>query len=65
MVLFDKSDPIKVLGRAQEPPLHRLGKNGQVPNLVFVEELGRDGKRRLLYYGSRDKYVGAASAAVR
>ena len=54
MVLFDKSDSIKLLARPRSGPLHRLGKNGQVPNLVFVEELGRDGKRRLLYYCSAD-----------
>jgi predicted GH43/DUF377 family glycosyl hydrolase len=67
-VLFDKSDPTKVLARAQEPifePLHEWEKNGRVPNVVFVEGLVRDGNRWLFYYGGADKYVGVASAAVR
>lgn len=67
-VLFDKSDPTKVLARAQEPifePFDEWEKNGQVPNVVFVEGLVRDGNRWLFYYGGADKYVGVASAAVR
>jgi predicted GH43/DUF377 family glycosyl hydrolase len=40
-------------------------KKGQVPNVVFVEGLVRDGNRWLFYYGGADKYVGVASAAVR
>ena len=67
-VLFDKSDPTKVLARAQEPifePVQDWEKNGQVPNVVFVEGLVREGDRWLFYYGGADKYVGVASAAVR
>ncbi len=63
-----ESDPTKVLARAQEPifePVYDWEKNGQVPNVVFVEGLVRDGKRWLFYYGGADKYVGVASAAVR
>lgn len=44
-VLFDKSDPTKVLARAQEPifePVQDWEKKGQVPNVVFVEGLVRD-----------------------
>ena len=67
-VLFDKSDPTKVLARAQQPifePVHDWEKNGQVPNVVFVEGLVRDGSRWLFYYGGADKYVGVASASAR
>ena len=38
--------------------MHDWEKNGQVPNVVFVEGLVRDGKRWLFYYGGADKYVG-------
>jgi predicted GH43/DUF377 family glycosyl hydrolase len=67
-VLFDKKDPTKVVGRAEQPifePLRDWEKVGQVPNVVFVEGLVPDGKRWLFYYGGADKYVGVASAAVR
>lgn len=67
-VLFDKKDPTKVIARAQQPifePVHDWEKVGQVPNVVFVEGLVRDGNRWLFYYGGADKYVGIASAAVR
>jgi predicted GH43/DUF377 family glycosyl hydrolase len=67
-VLFDKNDPTKVLARAQEPifePVFKWEKKGQVPNVVFVEGMVRDGNRWLFYYGGADKYVGVASAAVR
>jgi len=67
-VVFDKSDPTKVLARAEKPilePVLEWEKKGQVPNVVFVEGLVRDGNRWLFYYGGADKYVGVASAAVR
>jgi len=67
-VLFDKNDPTKVVARAQEPvfePTHDWEKVGQVPNVVFVEGMARDGERWLFYYGGADKYVGVASAPVR
>ena len=63
-VLFDKKDPTKVLARAQEPifsPGPEWEKVGQVPNVVFVEGLVRDGKRWLFYYGGADKNVGVAT----
>src|SRR5713226_4297149 len=66
-VLFDKKDPTKVLARAQEPvfaPEKEWEKVGQVPNVVFVEGLVRDGKRWLFYYGGADKNVGVATAPV-
>jgi predicted GH43/DUF377 family glycosyl hydrolase len=63
--LFDKTDPTKVLARAEKPlfyPLESWEKAGQVPNVVFVEGLVRRGNRWLFYYGGADKYVGAAAA---
>ncbi len=67
-VLFDKNDPTKVLARANEPvfkPEMEWEKVGQVPNVVFVEGLVRDGHRWLIYYGGADKCVGVATAPVR
>lgn len=67
-VLFDKTDPTKVLARANHPlfsPENQWEKVGQVPNVVFVEGLVRDGNRWLFYYGGADKYIGVASAPER
>jgi predicted GH43/DUF377 family glycosyl hydrolase len=67
-VLFDKKDPTKVLARSEKPIFkveNEWEKNGQVPNVVFVEAMVRDGNRWLFYYGGADKYVGVASASVR
>ncbi len=67
-VLFDKKDPTKVLARAQRPsfaPGPTWEKVGQVPNVVFVEGLIRDGGRWLFYYGGADKNVGVATAPAR
>ena len=66
-VLFDKTDPTKVLARADKPvfaPEKQWEKAGQVPNVVFVEGMVRDGNRWLFYYGGADKYVGVATAPV-
>jgi predicted GH43/DUF377 family glycosyl hydrolase len=66
-VLFDKKDPTKVLARADKPvfaPEKEWEKIGQVPNVVFVEGMVRDGNRWLFYYGGADKYVGVATAPV-
>jgi predicted GH43/DUF377 family glycosyl hydrolase len=66
-VLFDKHDPTKVLARATEPmfsPALDWEKVGQVPNVVFVEGMVRDGKRWLFYYGGADKHVGVATVPV-
>jgi predicted GH43/DUF377 family glycosyl hydrolase len=65
-VLFDRSDPGKVLSRTDVPlfvPETTWEKKGQVPNVVFVEGVVRRGGRWLFYYGGADKYVGVASAA--
>ncbi|HEY0703885.1 MAG TPA: glycoside hydrolase family 130 protein [Candidatus Acidoferrales bacterium] len=64
--LFDKSDPSKLIARADAPmfePTLEWEKVGQVPNVVFVEGLVPDGKRWLYYYGGADKYIGVASVA--
>jgi len=64
-VLFDKTDPRKVLLRSDKPLFHVeqwWEKEGQVPNVVFVEGLVREGGRWLFYYGGADKYVGVATA---
>ena len=64
-VLFDKTDPTKVIARADKPVFHPVEsweKIGQVPNVVFVEGLVRRGSRWLFYYGGADKTVGAAVA---
>jgi beta-1,2-mannosidase len=66
-VLFDKKDPTKVLARAEKPvfaPEKEWEKVGQVPNVVFVEGMVRDGNRWLFYYGGADKNVGVATAPV-
>jgi beta-1,2-mannosidase len=64
-VLFDKNDPTRVLARSDEPifaPEKEWEKVGQVPNVVFVEGMVRDGNRWLFYYGAADKNVGVATA---
>jgi len=66
-VLFDKNDPTKVLARASAPvfaPEKDWERVGQVPNVVFVEGMVRDGNRWLFYYGGADKHVGVATAPV-
>jgi predicted GH43/DUF377 family glycosyl hydrolase len=67
-VLFDKKDPTKVLARAEQPifaPEPEWERVGQVPNVVFVEGLVRDGNRWLFYYGGADKYIGVATTIER
>ncbi len=64
-VLFDRKDPTKVLARAEAPlfaPEKEWEKVGQVPNVVFVEGMVKDGNRWLFYYGGADKHVGVATA---
>lgn len=67
-VLFDRRDPTRVLARSDRPffrPELEWEKVGQVPNVVFVEGMVRDGRRWLFYYGGADKYIGVATAPVR
>ena len=62
-VLFDKTDPTKVLARAEKPMFHPVEaweKVGQVPNVVFVEGLVHRGNHWLFYYGGADKCIGVA-----
>lgn len=64
-VLFDSSEPARVIARAETPifePQLPWEKVGQVPNVVFVEGLIRTRSRWLFYYGGADKYVGVAAA---
>jgi predicted GH43/DUF377 family glycosyl hydrolase len=40
----------------------RWEREGQVPNVVFVEGAARESNRWLFYYGGADKYIGVAAA---
>lgn len=65
--LFDRTDPSRVIARAENPifgPQELWETTGQVPNVVFVEGLLRRPDRWIFYYGGADKYIGAASAAL-
>ena len=65
---FDRNDPTRLLKRSDAPifePTLAWEKVGQVPNVVFVEGMVRDGNRWLFYYGGADRTVGVATAAVR
>ncbi len=67
-VLFDKEDPTRVLARSDKPIFsveREWERVGQVPNVVFVEGMVRDGDRWLFYYGGADKYLGVAVAKTR
>jgi predicted GH43/DUF377 family glycosyl hydrolase len=64
-VLFDRKDPTRVVTRSDTPvfePQRRWELEGQVPNVVFVEGLVRQGDRWLFYYGGADRHVGVAEA---
>jgi predicted GH43/DUF377 family glycosyl hydrolase len=65
IAIFARNNPSKVIFRSNQPvfePQKAWEKIGQVPNVVFVEGLIRQGQRYLLYYGGADKYVGVAEA---
>jgi predicted GH43/DUF377 family glycosyl hydrolase len=67
-VLFDKNDPTKVLARSDKPifgPEHGWETTGQVPNVVFVEGMVKQGSRLLFYYGGADSTTGVAQAKLR
>ena len=67
VAVFDRSDPRKLLRRSDQPvffPEKDWEKVGQVPNVVFVEGMVRQGNRYLFYYGGADKYVGVAEVPV-
>ncbi len=64
-VLFDRQDPRRVLARSDQPifrPERDWEKAGQVPNVVFVEGLVREGDTWRFYYGGADKCIGVAEA---
>jgi predicted GH43/DUF377 family glycosyl hydrolase len=66
--LFDRKDPTRVLARSDTPifvPERPWELAGQVPNVVFVEGLVREGARWLFYYGAADTRVGVAEAFTR
>src|SRR2546428_1245114 len=68
VAVFDPHDPSKLLSRSDRPifaPEKEWEKVGQVPNVVFVEGMVRQGSRYLLYYGAADKYIGVAEAPAR
>ncbi len=67
LAVFDRKDPRKVLWRSSQPifaPEREWEKAGQVPNVVFVEGMARQGDRYFFYYGGADKYIGVAEAPV-
>lgn len=68
VAVFDRKDPRKLISRTDNPifePEKEWEKAGQVPNVIFVEGMARQGNRWLFYYGGADKYVGVAEALVR
>ena len=67
IAIFDRNDPRKVIYRSDVPifePEKEWEKVGQVPNVVFVEGMARQGDHWLFYYGGADKYVGVAEAKI-
>jgi beta-1,2-mannosidase len=65
IAMFDRNDPTRLISRSDEPvfvPVMDWEKNGQVPNVVFVEGMAEKNGRYLYYYGAGDKYVGVATA---
>ncbi|MFY9790530.1 MAG: glycoside hydrolase family 130 protein [Candidatus Sulfotelmatobacter sp.] len=67
VAMFDRNDPRRVISRTDSPifaPEKEWEKVGQVPNVVFVEGMVREGDDYLFYYGGADTNVGVAKAAV-
>jgi beta-1,2-mannosidase len=67
VAVFDRNHPQVLLSRTDTPifaPEKPWEKVGQVPNVVFVEGMTRQGKRYLFYYGGADSYIGVAEAPV-
>jgi predicted GH43/DUF377 family glycosyl hydrolase len=65
VAVFDGNDPRKLISRTDVPifgPEKEWEKVGQVPNVVFVEGMVRQGERYLFYYGGADTNVGVAEA---
>ena len=54
-----------MIARADKPllvPERPWERHGQVPNIIFVEGLVREGRHWLFYYNGGDKHLGAAEA---
>jgi predicted GH43/DUF377 family glycosyl hydrolase len=65
VAVFDRNDPRAIISRtdvAMFTPEKQWEKVGQVPNVVFVEGIVRQGERYLFYYGGADTYIGVAEA---
>jgi len=65
VAVFDRKDPRKLISRSDQPifaPEKEWERVGQVPNVIFVEGMLRQGRRWLFYYGGADKYIGVAEA---
>ena len=65
VAVFDRNDPAKLLWRSASPifsPEKEWEKTGQVPNVVFVEGMVKQGDRYRFYYGGGDTNVGVAEA---
>jgi len=66
VALFDLKNPARLLSRSDVPvfaPEKSWEKNGQVPNVVFVEGMVQRGSKYLFYYGGADKYIGAGEVS--
>jgi predicted GH43/DUF377 family glycosyl hydrolase len=66
IAVFDRHNPRKLISRTDEPvfvPEKDWEKQGQVPNVVFVEGLLLQNQRYLAYYGGADKHVGVATVS--
>ncbi len=67
VAVFDRHNPRVLLSRTDVPvfaPEKEWERVGQVPNVVFVEGMLRQGQHYLFYYGGADSYVGVAEAAL-
>jgi predicted GH43/DUF377 family glycosyl hydrolase len=67
IAVFDRNDPRKLIWRSEQPvffPEKDWEKVGQVPNVVFVEGMARQGSDYLFYYGAADKYIGVAKVPI-
>jgi predicted GH43/DUF377 family glycosyl hydrolase len=66
VAIFNPKDPRKVLWRSDRPlfePEKTWEREGQVPNVIFVEGMVRQKNRYLLYYGGADTHVGVAESS--
>jgi predicted GH43/DUF377 family glycosyl hydrolase len=73
-VLFDRHDPSRVIARADRPflvPTLEWEKNGNVPNVIFLEGSVPKSNAKVNqnleligYYGAADKFIGAADIRI-